>query len=257
VGYLIAKYIILFLLTGLLGFLLGRWWVQREFDDVTESYRTLKDSRNDNEWQTLRAQLAKLDIGLRRIVAEEVAKVPKPDMPTIDTTPLTEGIAAVGAAVAAIPNQESPEPVSFDAVTSRLDRLQTSLRELDFPEAVELQPVNDRLAAIERRLEALLEKRESKPDAPEPQSEGPRLLKSALYGTKDDLKQISGVGPKLEGLLNQNGIYYFWQIADWTAKDVDTMDERLEVFRGRIKRDEWVSQAKSLAGQSKSIRPVV
>ena len=63
----------------------------------------------------------------------------------------------------------------------------------------------------------------------------------------DDLKRISGVGPKLETMLNKLGIYRFSQIAEFKAKDVAWVDQHIETFKGRIYRDEWVKQAKKLA----------
>lgn len=61
----------------------------------------------------------------------------------------------------------------------------------------------------------------------------------------DDLKQISGVGPKLERTLNGLGIYTFEQIAGWKKAERDWVDTYLK-FKGRIDRDEWVKQAKAL-----------
>ncbi|MEC5128673.1 50S ribosomal protein L22 [Verrucomicrobiales bacterium BCK34] len=61
----------------------------------------------------------------------------------------------------------------------------------------------------------------------------------------DDLKEINGVGPKLEEKLNSIGIYVFKQIADWTDANVAEFDELLS-FKGRIERDEWISKAKQL-----------
>ena len=63
----------------------------------------------------------------------------------------------------------------------------------------------------------------------------------------DDLKRISGVGPKLEKMLNKIGIYRFEQIAALRAKEVAWVDAQIESFKGRIYRDEWVKQAKKLA----------
>ena len=63
----------------------------------------------------------------------------------------------------------------------------------------------------------------------------------------DDLKMISGVGPKLEGLLNELGIYQFQQIALMTSSQVDWVNEQLS-FKGRIERDNWIKQAALLAG---------
>ena len=62
----------------------------------------------------------------------------------------------------------------------------------------------------------------------------------------DDLKLISGVGPKLEQTLNDLGIYRFAQVADWGPSDIAWVDNRLK-FKGRITRDDWMSQAKILA----------
>lgn len=65
-------------------------------------------------------------------------------------------------------------------------------------------------------------------------------------GEADDLKQISGVGPKLEKTLNSLGFWHFSQIAKWSRKDVAIVDDELS-FKGRIERDEWIKQAKLLA----------
>ena len=62
----------------------------------------------------------------------------------------------------------------------------------------------------------------------------------------DDLKLISGVGPKLESVLNGLGIYTFAQIAAWKKAERDWVDGYLN-FKGRIERDDWVRQAKALA----------
>lgn len=61
----------------------------------------------------------------------------------------------------------------------------------------------------------------------------------------DDLKLISGVGPKLEEKLNSVGIYKFDQIANWTEANIAEFDELLS-FKGRIERDEWVAKAREL-----------
>ncbi|OJG00220.1 hypothetical protein [Pararhizobium antarcticum] len=61
----------------------------------------------------------------------------------------------------------------------------------------------------------------------------------------DDLKRISGIGPKLEQVLNGMGIRQYADIARWTAKDAQRVDEQLG-FSGRVGRDEWVAQARAL-----------
>lgn len=62
----------------------------------------------------------------------------------------------------------------------------------------------------------------------------------------DDLKLISGVGPKLEGVLHGLGIYTYAQVASWKKTERDWVDNYLK-FKGRIERDDWVKQAKALA----------
>ena len=73
--------------------------------------------------------------------------------------------------------------------------------------------------------------------------------------TPDDLKLISGVGPKLEGVLHGLGIYTFAQVASWKKAERDWVDGYLK-FKGRIERDDWVKQAKALAkgGEAEYIR---
>ena len=75
----------------------------------------------------------------------------------------------------------------------------------------------------------------------------PEALKTAPNGKADDLKIIKGIGPALERLLHGLGVFHLDQIAVWNAADVAWLDENLEGFKGRVSRDDWVSQAKILA----------
>ena len=69
---------------------------------------------------------------------------------------------------------------------------------------------------------------------------------SAKAGERDDLKKISGVGPKLEGILNSLGIYTFEQVSKMKKKEYEMVDQLLTTFKGRAKRDDWAGQAKKL-----------
>lgn len=75
----------------------------------------------------------------------------------------------------------------------------------------------------------------------------PELLSEAREGGPDDLKYIKGVGPKLEQALHEMGVFHFDQIANWTEEEVAWADQNLVGFKGRVSRDDWVSQAKILA----------
>jgi predicted flap endonuclease-1-like 5' DNA nuclease len=75
----------------------------------------------------------------------------------------------------------------------------------------------------------------------------PAGLSGPKGGQADNLKQIKGVGPKLEQLCNDFGFYHFDQIAAWGPEEVAWVDENLVGFKGRVSRDNWVEQAKTLA----------
>ncbi len=75
----------------------------------------------------------------------------------------------------------------------------------------------------------------------------PEALSGPRAGKADDLKRIKGIGPKLEALCNTLGFYHFDQIANWTEAEVAWVDDNLTGFKGRVSRDNWVAQAKTLA----------
>ena len=91
-------------------------------------------------------------------------------------------------------------------------------------------------------------KRPAKTREAKPASDG-GVRKSPVRKPKvmtHDLKQIAGIGPKLEKVLNGQGITSIGQIATWTDADVAKFDDALGLD-GRIRRDDWVGQARKLA----------
>lgn len=78
----------------------------------------------------------------------------------------------------------------------------------------------------------------------------PRTMSAPRKAGADDLKRISGVGPKLEALLNEMGFWHFDQISKWTSEEIAWVDARLK-FKGRIERDDWVAQATQYAAEAK------
>lgn len=75
----------------------------------------------------------------------------------------------------------------------------------------------------------------------------PGVLEGPREGGADDLKQIKGIGPKLEKAVNGIGVFHFDQIANWTADEVAWVNANLIGFKGRVTRDNWVEQARILA----------
>lgn len=234
-SYLLAKYTLLFLVATILGFALGYWWSRRSFVDVSESFESLKRSNDKSEWKRLWGRLDAMPIPTEPDFSEVNMRLDK-----------------LNNSISSVPVIETHEAADLAPINTSLATLDSSIKSIHIPGAVNLSPVEGRLDSIEIELRRLGQRLDEQPTPPAPEPEPPKvggdpvILSAALYGDKDDLKQISGVGPKLERLLNTNGVYYFWQVASWNRDDIEFIDDRLDVFRGRISRDDWVRQAGSL-----------
>ena len=95
----------------------------------------------------------------------------------------------------------------------------------------EAEPVAETAEAPVEKAEAPVETAETAP--------------AAEAASADKLTDINGIGPVIEGKLQAMGITTFKQIADLTPEDVERIDGELN-FKGRIDREEWISQAKAL-----------
>lgn len=70
---------------------------------------------------------------------------------------------------------------------------------------------------------------------------------AAIAATEpDDLKVVSGIGPKLEALLHEIGIVTYEQVASMDDDYANDLNKFL-AFEGRIQRDDWMGQAAELA----------
>ncbi len=63
----------------------------------------------------------------------------------------------------------------------------------------------------------------------------------------DELTLLKGVGPKLETLLNEQGVTRYEQLASLDEAGLAALEERLGAFKGRLTRDRVVEQARLLA----------
>ncbi|MGB1432847.1 MAG: putative Ig domain-containing protein, partial [Candidatus Poseidoniaceae archaeon] len=64
----------------------------------------------------------------------------------------------------------------------------------------------------------------------------------------DDLQAIKGIGPYSEEKLNALGIFTYAQLANFDRETEDEVNEAIEHYSGRIRRDEWVKQAQEIVG---------
>lgn len=92
---------------------------------------------------------------------------------------------------------------------------------------------------------------------PEPPASAPTdkidfgTIGTATIAEKDDLKKIKGIGPFIEQRLHGIGIFTFKQLSLMTPKIEEEVNEAIEYFPGRVRRDEWVAQATQFAAKKK------
>jgi small subunit ribosomal protein S2 len=113
------------------------------------------------------------------------------------------------------------------------------------PQETVLEPVAEAAPAAEEAPAVEAPAAEAAPAVEAAPAESAALF-AAPEGEADDLKKISGVGPVLEGKLNDLGITKYDQVANFTAEQIAQVDDALS-FKGRIDREDWVAQAKKLA----------
>jgi predicted flap endonuclease-1-like 5' DNA nuclease len=74
----------------------------------------------------------------------------------------------------------------------------------------------------------------------------PPGLVAARGGKADDLRLIKGIGPQNERRLNALGVWHWAQIGAWTHDNALWVGSYL-AFPGRIEREQWIAQARTLA----------
>jgi predicted flap endonuclease-1-like 5' DNA nuclease/ribonuclease I len=93
------------------------------------------------------------------------------------------------------------------------------------PDRVELRPVPGTPVALSR----------------------PTSLLSERPDDADDLQRIDGISEDIEKSLNAHGCYYFRQLADMAASDIDWLAQAINVTPYQIADDRWVHQAMKLS----------
>lgn len=252
-GFLLAKILLLLGLAAACGAAFAYWWFRRHYEDVSLEY-----ARSREEWATWRrdfeerlaarppADLSALSGQLAALEAA-VRDIPSPEPP--DLRPLQEQLAALEKAV-----HDNRAPVdarlmaiehSLFPVQTRIDELESAVRGLRMPTS-DFAPVLERINQLQEQLE----------NPPVRVREGTRnLLSRPGHGEPDDLTQLKGVPKVLERTLHRVGVFYFWQIAEWSPEDVRYVDSQLNDYRGCIERDDWVNQAHELAAAPSAAHP--
>ncbi len=76
----------------------------------------------------------------------------------------------------------------------------------------------------------------------------PSRLDAPRGGKPDDLTRIKGIGPTIERLLFEHGVYHFDQIAGWSTAEAQWIEQMIG-FAGRVEREDWVAQAMGFAAE--------
>ncbi len=172
-----------------------------------------------------------------------------------DLAPIEKRLSGIEATVEAL----RPTPLSALAASAKLP-------------TIDLAPLGAFLEAVEREsstvspLETHLERLDDsapRPDGARPvpngkamdiavraaacRAPGANLLDGPRHGRPDDLTVIKGLDAEAQNLLNELGVFYYWQMAEWREADTSHVDSCLNVFKGRIVGDHWVEQARRLA----------
>lgn len=111
-------------------------------------------------------------------------------------------------------------------------------------EAARLQVEVARLTAeVEQARQAL-----ATAEARTTSSAGASAEASAARAAKlvQGLRRIRGIGPGYQRLLEQLGVTRVQQVAAWSSADVASFAEKLRIKPERIKKDDWVGQARAL-----------
>ncbi len=238
-GFLISEMLLLIILAALLGLLVG-WivWGRRSGDvQVAEGLRA--------DLEKCRADAKGCQADLARCRGD--LKTAKADFDTCqaERAKNDKRIAEL---------EREVEKAEALAEAAEVAAMEAAAESVAVAEAVEADhgahPVHPEAVAVEPEPVADADAKDYDGDGViEGTDEGvkPATLTAARGGVPDDLKQIKGIGPKLEILCNQLGFFHFDQVGAWTTDEVAWVDANLKGFKGRVSRDNWVEQAKVLA----------
>ncbi len=122
-----------------------------------------------------------------------------------------------------------------------------------------MQNAMDASQRLHRTLEDMAQEpaaaKSSQDVAPAASAPKAKTAKAAKPEAADDLKRISGLGPKIETKLNGLGVKTLAEIAGWSAEQAARVDAELGLD-GRVTRDDWVGQAQALTSGAQELPPV-
>jgi poly(hydroxyalkanoate) granule-associated protein len=113
------------------------------------------------------------------------------------------------------------------------ERVSRALKRLGVPTRDDLHGIAKRLEELNGLIKTLANEQQAAASTVPP-------------AEQDDLKLINGIGPVLEGKLNADGIRSYRRLATLTDADIDRLESEVIHFSGRVRREDWIGQAKAL-----------
>ena len=141
----------------------------------------------------------------------------------------------------------------LDLLRSEVEKKDIALREAEERRVMDVSEREEEIGALRKRLvEYRVAQRFSAQaksaggtESRSPNTPAPTGIAGKSHPSqKDDLKQIRGIGPVMERVLNRMGMFTFRQIAEWKEHDLEHMASELNTFPDRIRHDNWIDGAK-------------
>ncbi len=252
-GYLIGQMWMLLALSAVVGVLVG-WWVWGR-ENGTDVSKTAK----------LEAELseARRQVEVLQHANGELQKGAKPN--TVEADKLKVRIAELEGHLAAARSGAKPvakaAPDNVVSIASAKPaaaaEVKPAIKVVEKPKAAEVKPVAKPVAKAAagpaKPAPAAKSAGPSKPGTktvavtkPAVGGTQPKGLKGPRGGKADELRAITGVGPKLEKQLHDIGFYHFDQLAALSKAEVEWVENYIG-FPGRMAREGWLKQCKDLA----------
>jgi predicted flap endonuclease-1-like 5' DNA nuclease len=202
--------------------------------DVTDEVLVVQDDVTEVELaEDVVAEEPAVEVELaEQVVAEEPAVEVVPAEPVEEMAEPAEPVVA----------EEPAEPV----VAEPVEPVVAEPAEAEQPEVAEA-PVDDALLDDAAATGPAVASTAAAPSDDTADSEPFVLPRDA---ERDDLRRIRGIGPTMERLLNEQGIVTFRQLAVLSDPGIEELQRRLPGVSGRIRRGQWIQQARDLHVQT-------
>ncbi len=211
----------------------------------------LEAAENDTTADDFKAKWEELQIGNGKLLQEVEllkAKLTNATNASADTSELDTLKAKLASANADCEDCNSKQ----DALNAKIAELEAALAASQAKEEEEEEEISDEIFAEVYEVEEMPSEAEVVAAVGRVAEKAENLDRTRIGNkaddSSDDLKRIKGIGEFTEKKLHAAGINSFLQISKFDESDEDNVEEVIEFFPGRVRRYDWVGQAKEILG---------